>query len=136
MLRVSGAADPVALGEDLPVLSSQIFMVCLVAVQILILLAIFTLPKSSPVRISQSGRMLSLAACACVLLFALLMTIIRLGPVRVFTDLDGSVSAADVSETAGQIVLVVNLMFAGGPLLVAAAILTTIAVFSPAKSEV
>lgn len=133
-LAVAGAVDPAALGEDLPVLSSRIFMVCLVAAQILLVLAIFTVPQSGHVGGIASGGIVVPASCACLLLFALLITVIRFGPVRVFSDVAVSGLQSDPVEMARQCVLTVKLMIAASPLLAAAAVLTGILVLRPVKS--
>jgi hypothetical protein len=133
-LSVAGAADPVSLAEDLPVLSSRIFMVCMVAAQILIVLAAFSVPKPGPVETSALGKVVAVASCVCLLLFALMITFIRIGPVGAFEMISKGGGQAAPAALAGEITLAVNLMFAGGPLLALAAILTGVAVFSPAKS--
>ena len=135
-LSVAGAADPVSLAEDLPVLSSSIFMVCLVAAQFLIVLAASSVPEPGPVETSAVGKVASAASSACLLLFALLITLIRMGPVSAFDMISKGGGQADPAALAVEITHAVNLMFAGGPLLALAAILTGVAVFSPAKSVV
>ena len=45
-LATTGVADPVTLAEDLPVRSNGVFMISLVAAQLLILVAAFTAPNS------------------------------------------------------------------------------------------
>jgi hypothetical protein len=132
-IAVVGAVDPVSLAEDLPVRSSQVFMVCLLAAQLLLVMAVFTMPKSGPIGSAPGGKGLSFAACSCLLLFALALAAIRLGPVLAFADVGVAGGSSDPGEIAGQIALVIHLMMAAGVLLAAAAVLTGVALLSPVK---
>ena len=133
-LATTGVADPVTLAEDLPVRSNGVFMISLVAAQLLILVAAFTAPNSGTSTPSPAaGKALSFAACACLFLFAVLIAFTRLGPIRVLADVESLMSPADPAMVAGQIILALNTMLLASPLLAASAILSLFAVLTPAK---
>jgi hypothetical protein len=134
-LAMTSIADPVNLGEDLPVRTNGVFMICLVVAQLLILVAAFAAPHTNTGSPSRGGeaRVLTFGACGCLLLFALLIAFARLGPIAVLADVEALRSAGHPTMIAGQLSLALNIMMLASPLLGASAILSLLAVLIPAK---
>jgi len=138
LIATMGSVDPVFLAESLPVRSSLVFMIALVGAQLLLLVSAFIAPASRVSPSLPSGRALSIAACSCLLLFALLMGYISLGPIRFLADtasLMDSASPVDPATLAAEISRGLHLMLLASPLLFVSAVLTFIAVLIPTKSR-
>lgn len=133
-MAVVGAADPVSLAGDLPILASRMFMVCLVLSQVLVALAAFAVPPPGLGVVPRHGAVLAYGAGGFLSLFAILISAIRFGPVQTLSGLVDEGDRANPVELAVEISKTINLMFAAGPLLAAAAILTGLAVLMPPKA--
>lgn len=129
MLATTGAADPVFMGESMAVRASQVFAVCLAAAQLLLMVGVLAGGRGDAVPAGRpAGRlMLVRAAGTCVLVFALAIVIVGLGPVRMMADYHGSVTAADPAKLAGLIMLALRAMLFASPMLVISGILCLIA---------
>ena len=136
-LAMTSVADPVNLGENLPVRTNGVFMISLVVAQLLILVAAFAAPHTNTGSPSRGGeaRVLTFGACGCLLLFALLIAFARLGPIAVLADVEALRSTGGPTPTmiAGQLSLALNIMMLASPLLAASGILSLVAVLIPAK---
>jgi hypothetical protein len=134
VLSLTGAADPVSLAEDLPVLSSRVFMASLVAAQILILLAVCRLPEpEAKSDNSSAGSVAAWTSGFCLLVCAVLLVIIRLGPIAVFATIGSSGGLADPTALAAEITQAIQLLFVCGALIGLSAILMSVAVLIPRK---
>lgn len=130
-LAATGVADPVRFGEDLPVRSSQVFIITLVGAQLLVLVGALTAPAAQPADACRVGSILALAACACFALFATGIVCTYLGPVGSIDAILESGGPADPAMLARKISMGVNLMLFAAPLLGISAVLSLLAVVIP-----
>jgi hypothetical protein len=100
----------VNLGEDLPVRTSGVFMIFLVVAQLLILVAAFAAPNTDSSSPSRVGQVLSIGACACLLLFAVLIAYTWFGPIGTLADVEALRNAADPAMIARNLSLALNIM--------------------------
>ena len=78
---------------------------------------------------------MSFGACGCLVLFAVLMGYVHLGPVTTLADVEALRNAADPAMIAGQLSLSLNLMLVASPLLAASGILSLLAVLAPGSQH-
>ena len=133
-LAATGVADPMSLGESLPVRTSRVFVVSLVAAQVLVLVAAVAVARKpvsdSPIQVRSILAMLS-----CIFFAFLAMGIVstRLGPIQSFNNLITSGSAGDPAMLAGEISYFINMLLLAAPVLGVSAILSLLAVLIPAR---
>lgn len=126
VIATVGGADPVALGESLPILATRVFTACFAGAQFLIIVAAFRggLPSPPPARILT---IIALCSAICLFGFALLIGFIRVFPVALLTDLDKIRTIGDPAAISGQISLVLHTMCLAAAVLALSGILLLIA---------
>jgi hypothetical protein len=134
VIATSGAADPVSLGESMPVLAIRIFTGCLAAAQALIIVAAVTSGHPSPAP-PKSRILFSLASVVFLFGFAALIAFNRIGPIRELSNYEAMLKAADPQMIATQISLALKTLWLASPLLLASGITLLIPTLLPVRKN-